>query len=126
MTPDHVITYLAAQGVGAAGTVLFKELPEAPVNAIAVQQYGGAGALRTLGGSPLDRPRFQVAVRDTSRATAWASAIVIRSLLDEYVGTLSGVRYQFIELVGDLFEMAVGGELGYRVAGNYQATRART
>ncbi len=128
MLLEDILTIIAAHGT--KGTdLLMGSLPEKPVNAVAVRQYGGADAIFTLGagsaGTPaMERPRFQVLVRNTSQLAAWTKARAIRALLRWYDGTpAGGVAFRNIVQVGDLGEIATDGNVAHTVVGSFEAQR---
>lgn len=128
MLLEDVVAVLVAGGMGTAGTdVVAGSLPEEPLEAIAVRQYGGSQAVSTLGEGHLAdpkvrKPRFQVAVRNPNQLLAWQKAEQCRALLENWLETsIGGCLYLQIVPIGDLGEITEDDNLGCRVVGSYEA-----
>ena len=81
-----IAAYLAAAGYGTVGTSIFvDELQDLPANQIAVFGSGGPDPIQSVDGHTI-LSYFDVHVRNTSKATARASAIAIRDLLGSKKG----------------------------------------
>lgn len=142
----EIALYLQTAGIGTVGTTIFRrELPATPVVAIAVLTPPVSdGTIRTFGpdGSlPVaDQPRFEVVVRDTDKATAFATARRIRFALDDKSGTLTNpdysvsspdgstatTRYLAIFAVGEPFEREADKPATFEVVQRFSAMKARS
>lgn len=125
---EDVLTLLSAAGVGTKGVDLFAgTLPEVPVNAVGVKQYGGGNPTHTMGGSlappAVERPRFQIVARNSSQSLAWVKARAVRNALRFYEGTPGSVKFHIIWQIGDLGELPQDEGLNYRVAGSFEVVR---
>jgi hypothetical protein len=122
MILDTILTVLGSAGIGVKGSTLFVgPLPEEPVNAVAVAQYGGADEIRVLAsGSPgppvVERPRVQVTVRNSSQQAAWTKALAVKAALRGYAGG----SILNVAVLGDLFAFPEDSRLAYRVTGNFE------
>lgn len=80
---DDIGAWLVAGGYGVVGSTLFYyTLPDSPDNCIMVNPWGGPPPTQALGSGAIDEPSVQVQVRNTSKATALATAEAIRTGLD--------------------------------------------
>lgn len=106
---QEVGTYLAANGIGAVGTVIYLGfLPTTPDACCALYHSGGQAPVRAMrsgpGQAPAVRPRLQVVCRDTEFEYQAADTLAksIGDLLDGLGDvTLSGVKYFWIGAVAD-------------------------
>lgn len=100
MILDELAAYIDAQTSFTVGTDLFKaRMPESPVTALALSEYGGAPPLQTLGPTLVEeRPRVQVTSRAADYTTARTNAKTIWNLFKAFpAGTsLSGIIYKEI------------------------------
>ena len=79
MLVDDVADYLASQGFGDVGKVIFKgEYPEKPDKLIWLHHGGGEHPRRAWAG---ERPALQIVVRDLTFAGAYATAYELFNLL---------------------------------------------
>lgn len=145
----EIAAYLQGSGFGAVGTVIFRrELPNTPVNAIAVLTPPVSdGSIRTFGpdGTPpvADQPRFEVVVRtdaDTGKAAAFTLARQIRFALDDRSGALTNpdytvgntegasatTRYHAILAVGEPFEREADKPGTFEVVQRFSCMKERS
>jgi len=86
---NEILTYLAANGVGTVGSNLFAaHLPAKPTKSTSVQLTGGPKGE----GDPLQRPRIQVLIRDSSYPAGFAKACSVYELLNHKVPGLATVK----------------------------------
>jgi hypothetical protein len=86
---DDIANYLAAQGYGvyndanpALNSIFIDEFQDSPANQIVIFPNGGRAPSEVMGGAPVDYPGIDIQIRNTSKATARATAEAIRQLLD--------------------------------------------
>lgn len=92
---DGVATILATAGVGTRGTDLFNgQMPQRPANCMAITLTGGYPPLIH---TDVDRPTFQVKVRNTSYAAAESKAYAVYNALHNYGGTSNSVIFLQIQ-----------------------------
>lgn len=100
MILDELSTYIDAQTALTEGTNLFKgRLPDSPITAVAISEYGGAPPLQTLGPTFVEEnPRVQVVSRASDYATARTNAKTVWSLFKAFPSgsTLTGIVYKDI------------------------------
>jgi hypothetical protein len=91
----EIATYLETAGCGTVGVDLFLgDLPDAPVAAASLVEYGGLPPQRTFGTVAWEQPRVQVLVRDAAYFAARERAErIYRALVAVANTTLSGTRY---------------------------------
>ena len=106
-----VAAVLQTGGVGTIATNIFVgTLPDTPDDCVAVVETGGIAPDHTMGAGPatiigaataaVERPRFQILVRDTSYAKARVVSQQSHNLLDGLVDrTINSVLYHRIEAV---------------------------
>lgn len=126
MLLNHIVELLVTGSIGTAGTDIVKgAMAEEPVNQVAVNQYGGDDPIRKNGPSltepHMERPRFQVMVRDAVQETAWNRLRACRDLLAEFDGPVGGTTYHNIVQIGDIQEITQAGDLSYRVVLSFEA-----
>ncbi len=101
MLEDDIGQRLVDEGFGTVGTDIFlSNEPETPDNCVIVNEYPGRQSLRASASNPgealAERPRFQIVVRNISKATARTTLNNIFKKLDHYSGTLNSVVYHYI------------------------------
>jgi len=104
--PTQIASYLAAQpslslvNVDANRNIFEGMMPDTPNRAVALAEGPGMRFDRVMkgGGSGIacENPMLQVKVRDMSRDLAHTLCRNIFGFLDNFVGTISGVRYLHI------------------------------
>lgn len=83
-TAMDIAAYLQTQAIGTVGTnIFYGYLPDAPDNAIAI--YDTAGRPSQI--HEIDRPNFQVVVRNTSYSSAATTIQSIQALLQNITNT---------------------------------------
>ena len=86
---NEVVAYLASGGAGTIGSNLFADhMPAKPTKCASVQLTGGPKGV----GDPLQRPRIQVLVRDTSYQAGFTKACLVYELLNHKVPSLSTIK----------------------------------
>jgi hypothetical protein len=130
---EEVQQMLVNGGFGTAGVDIkfnqFDDTPTAPEAQVLIVEYRvDTSPKRTMGpaGSvpSCDVERFQIVCRNPDRQLAWTKAKSIRNSFDWFDGTVLSVAYFNVMLVGTLGELQENGP--YRVAGSYEAWKARS
>ena len=86
---DMIVKIITA-GYATAGTDIFRwKAPDTPANCIIVSGTSGRYPIKTMGGPDINRPGFQVVVRNTDPITAVANCELIRILFTNQT-TVSG------------------------------------
>ena len=122
-------TILQTASVGTLGVSLFvgRGLPDAPDDAVAVIQYGGAPPVlkmtTTVGATHMERPRFQIVARSLDYAAAETKARNAWNALHGYAGTVNGTIYGYIQALQSPFYMGLDSNNRCRVAFNVEASK---
>ena len=114
-TVDALIAWLAAAGLGTAGTTLFGSLSVAIPNGAGpvthLIEYGGAtpDETQTDDGTAIDRPRVQVTVHATSYSAADTQAQACHRALARVVNRTAadGMRYLRVAPIQAPFELGL-------------------
>lgn len=104
---DDLGTYLQTQSIGTLGTDLFQgHLPDTPDNCVAIFETGGPAPNKDL---PLNKPTFQVIVRNASYATGRDKLEAIRTALHRKsnLSLVSGQTFAYYILA-----QSEGGHIG--------------
>ena len=128
-----IVTYLDGATSLTAGTDLFQgPLPELPADCVAITHTGGEKGEYTMGPSlssaGIEMGRFQMAVRRTSRATAFSDANTYYALLANLgpVTLASGKVYQDVEsLDGEPYNLGQDSLDNWRVVCNFRCWKQR-
>ena len=109
---DDVAAYLQAQSVGTVGTDIFKgTLPDSPDNCVAVYETGGPAPQKYL---PINKPTFQILVRNKSYALGRDKLEAVRTALHRKsnLSLVSGQTFAYYILAN-----SEGGHIGRDEAG---------
>lgn len=92
---SEVGTYLASQGQGTVGTDLFEGLlPPTPVTCTVLYERPGRPPVRASAKTIVaERPTLQIVVRSAVYETGYDRIKAARTLLNNFSGLMSGVRY---------------------------------
>lgn len=105
MIADDVAYFLALHAIGIVATDLFAgRMPDQPDVCMVIAETGGRDPLMVMGSDTInvERPGFQVHIRDTSYAAGEARAYAVFALLEGITeaplvsGTPSGATYKLI------------------------------
>lgn len=89
-------------------TIYRNDKPDKPGNLMVIYQTGGQPALHAMGVQPpsLEKPTFQVLIRNTSHDTAELQATQVKNILDGLTKlTINNTRYEVIFLEGDIIHL---------------------
>lgn len=132
MLLDEIMARLTSQGVattGAASTswrLGARELQDSPDRFVAVIPTGGG---QQEGVAPLDRPTFQLLVRDAKDGAHGTLEQKVRdadSAVNLFAGTLASWTYVDIQRQGDVLYLGRDENQRPMYSLNYQALRSRT
>lgn len=88
--------------------IFYNDLPDTPDNCISIFYSGGQPSIHNLNSQAptLEKPTFQVRIRNTSCATAETQAESIKDILNGKTSTtINGTLYEAIWLQGDIFNL---------------------
>ena len=95
-------------GYASAGVDIFRwRAPDTPANAVVVTGTPGRRALKTMGGPDIERPGFQVLVRNTDEKAAMTLCELIRKL---FTNNVSVTGYTLIDSVQSRSELILPDE----------------
>jgi hypothetical protein len=122
---DDIATLLATPLTGV--TICKGELPPTPIEAVALVEYSGRPAAKTLNrGEKLSRPSLQVIARGMVYATVRARLQTVEDTIDELSNvTIGGTVYTSIDKSGDVMPLGPRTEGAVSLVQNYQIERAR-
>ncbi len=131
---SDIVTYLDGVSSLTAGTDLFQgPLPELPNDCVSITHTGGEAGEYTMGPSlssaGIETSRFQMCVRRTARATAFADANSYYALIANLgpITLASGKIYQNVEsLDGQPYNLGQDDQDMWRVVCNFRAWHQRT
>ena len=89
-------------------TIYRNDKPDTIDNLMVIYQTGGQPALHAMGVQPpsLEKPTFQVLIRNTSHDTAELQAMQVKNILDGLTKlTINNTRYEVIFLEGDIIHL---------------------
>lgn len=128
MIADDVITYLQAHSVGTVAVDLFAgRMPDQPDACLVVYERGGLDPLMVMGSDTInvERPGFQVCVRDSSYASGEAKAYQAFALLEGLTevqlvpGTPGGAVYKLIHATQSPFHTGLDDNQRHLFSQNY-------
>lgn len=93
---DDIGTRLQSQSCGTMGTNLFVGPRESPDECVWIRETVGRGYDRTMRGRTAANPVVHLTARSTTRAAARTLIDKCVTALDNFSGTLNGVRYLWI------------------------------
>lgn len=103
--------------------------PETPDNTLIIYRTGGQPALHAMGNRApsLEKPTFQVEIRNTSADTAEEQAIAVKDALDGLTKTtINGTLYEVIFMVGDILSLGKDTRERTKFTVNFVAWTNRT
>lgn len=101
---SEIGSQLQSAGVGTVGTNLFEGLlPESPAEAVAVLEHTGLTPIRTSGRVAVERPSVEILVRHTDYESGYTKAKAVRTALQNFTGTILGVRYLEVTMAGSIY-----------------------
>jgi hypothetical protein len=103
--------------------------PDTEDNLIVIYDTGGQPALHSIGSQPasLEKPTFQVLIRNTSHDTAESQAEDIKDALDGLTKqTINGTRYEVIFMEGDMLHLGKDDRERTQFTVNFVTWRKRT
>jgi len=93
---------------GINSNIYYNDLPDTPDNCLALFFSGGQPSVHNMNqqAPTLEKPTFQVRIRNTSCATATTQAESIKDILNGKTGTtINSTLYEAIYLQGDIFNI---------------------
>lgn len=125
MLLTEIAAKLQAEGLGTLNTSIFFSLPDTPDNVIVIYQNPGEEGIHVKGrvNPVIERPRFQIGVRDKSTATAYTKCERIYQILDGFSGALSGVGYARITALQPPFFLNRDENGRTTVTNNYRVSK---
>jgi hypothetical protein len=93
---------------GVNNNIFYNDRPDTPDNCIVIYYTGGQPSVHNMNtqAPTLEKPTFQVAIRNTSCATAETQAEEIKDILNGKTSTtINDTLYEAIWLQGDIFNL---------------------
>ena len=126
--PEHIAQYLDTQVVSLVASnpgrnVFVDQIPADPAVMVSLRQTMGRRVQRAMrgGGTGIvcEQPGLQITIRHTTYEGADSLAKEVFTALDNFVGTLSGIRYLHVEAAHSPQSLGVDEDKRYRFVINF-------